>query len=45
MGVFASVGSGSSEMNRFLLHFDCPLTRKPFAKGLLSIFSFVILSF
>lgn len=29
----------------FLLHFDWPHARKPFANGLLSIFSFVILSF
>lgn len=33
------------ESEFFLLHFDWPQARKPFAKGLLSIFNFVMRSF
>lgn len=46
-GRFGSEGScsGLSVSTVFLLHLDCPHARKPFANGLLSIFSFVMRSF
>lgn len=51
-GLLASLGSalGSGlpslpESGFFRLHLDWPHARKPFAKGLLSIFSFVMRSF
>lgn len=42
---FSSGDKGVSDTFIFLLHLDCPVSRKPFANGLLSIFSLVMRSF
>lgn len=42
---FSSGDDEDADTFIFLLHLDCPVSRKPFANGLLSIFNFVIRSF
>lgn len=42
---FSSGDDDDEDTFIFLLHLDCPVSRKPLANGLLSIFNFVIRSF